>query len=124
LQIHRCVQKAYVESSDKSNEMPSTLCRVKSYFSDEHISTFNSSLESRRTKFSEKRSNASTQLRFGPYTILAWTAQSVNCHIALKATFYLLNTCEFITQLEPKQQETYSIIQTFILSDCVTVRSI
>ena len=31
------------------------------------------------------------QLRFGPYTILAWTAQSVNCHIALKAMFYLLN---------------------------------
>jgi len=26
----------------------------------------------------------------GPYTILAWTAQSVNCHIALKAMFYLL----------------------------------
>jgi len=23
-------------------------------------------------------------LRFGPYTILAWTAQYVNCHIALK----------------------------------------
>jgi len=32
------------------------------------------------------------QLRFGPYTILAWTAQSVNCHIALKAMFYLLIT--------------------------------
>ena len=31
------------------------------------------------------------QLRFGPYTILAWTAQSINCHIALKAMFYLLN---------------------------------
>jgi len=30
------------------------------------------------------------QLRFGPYTILAWTAQSVNSHIALKAMFYLL----------------------------------
>jgi len=30
------------------------------------------------------------QLRFGPYTILAWTAKSVNCHIALKAMFYLL----------------------------------
>jgi len=25
-----------------------------------------------------------------PYTILAWTAQSVNCHIALKAMYYLL----------------------------------
>jgi len=24
------------------------------------------------------------------YNILAWTAQSINCHIALKATFYLL----------------------------------
>jgi len=33
----------------------------------------------------------SLQLRFGPYTILAWTAQYVNCHIALKAMFYLLN---------------------------------
>ena len=31
------------------------------------------------------------QLRFGPYTILAWTAQSVNCHIALKVMLYLLN---------------------------------
>ena len=28
---------------------------------------------------------------FGPYTILAWTVQSVKCHIALKAMFYLLN---------------------------------
>ena len=27
---------------------------------------------------------------FGPYTILAWTAQSVNCHIALKAMYYVL----------------------------------
>ena len=34
------------------------------------------------------------QLRFGPYTILAWTAQSVNCHIALKAMFYLLINCD------------------------------
>ena len=25
------------------------------------------------------------------YTILTWTAQSVNCHIATKAMFYLLN---------------------------------
>ena len=25
------------------------------------------------------------------YTILAWTSQSVNLHIALKAMFYLLN---------------------------------
>ena len=35
-------------------------------------------------------------------------------------------TCELITQLKPKQQEIliYSIMQTFILSDCVTVRSI
>ena len=32
-----------------------------------------------------------TSLRFGPYTILAWTAQSVNCRIALKAIVYLLN---------------------------------
>jgi len=31
------------------------------------------------------------QLRFGPYTILAWTAQSVNCHLALKVMLYLLN---------------------------------
>ena len=31
------------------------------------------------------------QLRFGPFTILTWTAQSVNCHIALKVMFYLLN---------------------------------
>ena len=30
------------------------------------------------------------QLCFGPYNI-AWIAQSVNCHIALKAMFYLLN---------------------------------
>jgi len=30
------------------------------------------------------------QLRFAPYTILAWIAQSVTCHIALKAMFYLL----------------------------------
>ena len=35
------------------------------------------------------------QLRFGPYTILAWTAQSVNCHIALKAMFYLLTNTQF-----------------------------
>ena len=27
----------------------------------------------------------------GHITILAWTAQSVNCHIALKVMFYLLN---------------------------------
>ena len=32
------------------------------------------------------------QFRFGPYAILAWTAHSVNCHIALKAMFYLLIT--------------------------------
>jgi len=30
------------------------------------------------------------QLRVGPYTILAWTAQYVNCHIAFKVMFYLL----------------------------------
>jgi len=30
------------------------------------------------------------QLRFGPYTVLALTAQSVNCHITLKAMFDLL----------------------------------
>ena len=30
------------------------------------------------------------QLWSMPYTILAWTAQYVNCHIALKAMFYLL----------------------------------
>jgi len=30
------------------------------------------------------------QLRFGPYIILVWTAQSVNCHIAFKAMFYWL----------------------------------
>ena len=38
--------------------------------------------------------------RFGLYTILTWTAQSVNCHIALKAKFYLLNViihyCVFV----------------------------
>jgi len=28
---------------------------------------------------------------YGPYSILAWTAQSVNCHIALNAMFYLLD---------------------------------
>jgi len=27
------------------------------------------------------------QLRFGPYTILGWTFQSVICQIALKAIF-------------------------------------
>jgi len=30
------------------------------------------------------------QLHFGSYTNLAWTAQSVNCHNALKAMYYLL----------------------------------
>ena len=29
------------------------------------------------------------QLLFGPYNILAWTAQSVNLHITLKSMFYL-----------------------------------
>ena len=33
--------------------------RLVCYFSDEHISTFNSSTESRRTTFFEKRPNAS-----------------------------------------------------------------
>jgi len=31
------------------------------------------------------------QLRFGPYTFLSLTNQSVNLHIALKPMFYLLN---------------------------------
>ena len=31
------------------------------------------------------------EARFVPYNILAWTARSVNCHIALKTMFYLLN---------------------------------
>jgi len=39
----------------------------------------------------QARTVYTVQLRFGPYTILGWTAQSVNCHIALKAMFYLLN---------------------------------
>jgi len=37
----------------------------------------------------QARTEYGTQLRFGPYTILAWTAQSVNCHIALKAILFL-----------------------------------
>ena len=32
------------------------------------------------------------QPRLWPYTILALTAQSVNCHIAIKGMFYLLNS--------------------------------
>jgi len=40
----------------------------------------------------QARTVYSPQLRLRPYTILAWTAQYVNCHIALKAMFYLLNT--------------------------------
>ena len=32
------------------------------------------------------------QLRFGPYTFLSLTNQSVNLYIALKSMFYLLNT--------------------------------
>ena len=39
----------------------------------------------------QARTVYSTQLRFGPLTILTWTAQSLNCHIALKVIFYLLN---------------------------------
>jgi len=35
-------------------------------------------------------------LRFGPYTALAMTAQSVNLHIAIKAMFYLLCYTEYI----------------------------
>ena len=31
-----------------------------------------------------------TQLRFGPYVILALTDQTVNCHIALKAMYCVL----------------------------------
>ena len=31
------------------------------------------------------------QLHYGPYTVLAWIDQFVNCHIALIAMFYLLN---------------------------------
>ena len=46
-------------------------------------------------KFVDRSVQAKTtynpQLRFGPYTILAWTSHSVNCHIALKAMFYLLD---------------------------------
>jgi len=41
----------------------------------------------------QARTVYSPQLRFGPYTILAWTAHFVNLHIALKAMFYLLNEC-------------------------------
>ena len=36
------------------------------------------------------RTEYGTQLRFGPYIILVWTAQSVNCQLAIKAMFYLL----------------------------------
>ena len=39
----------------------------------------------------QARTEYGSQLRFGLYTILAWTAQYVNCLIALKAMFYLLN---------------------------------
>ena len=35
-------------------------------------------------------------LRFGPYTVLAMTAKSVNLHIAIKAMFYLLWYTEYI----------------------------
>lgn len=35
------------------------------------------------------------QLHFGQYTILGWTAKSLNLHINFKAMFYLLNTVVF-----------------------------
>ena len=36
----------------------------------------------------QARTEYGPQIHFGPYTILALTAQSVNCHIALKTMFY------------------------------------
>jgi len=35
-------------------------------------------------------------VHFGPNAILAWTAPFVNCHIALKTMFYLLNIVSVI----------------------------
>jgi len=36
-------------------------------------------------------SGSMLQLRFGPYTILAWTAKSVNCHIASQSHVLFVN---------------------------------
>ena len=44
----------------------------------------------------QARMKYGSQLRFGIYTILDWTAHSVNLHIALKAMFYLLNNYQFV----------------------------
>jgi len=43
-----------------------------------------------RTVQSKLEQYIALNFRFMPYTILAWTAQSVSCHIALKVMFYLL----------------------------------
>ena len=40
----------------------------------------------------QARTEYGLHIRFGPYTILEWTIQSINCHIVLKAMFYLLNS--------------------------------
>ena len=45
----------------------------------------------------QARTAYSLQLHFGPYTIQAWTTQSVNLHIALKAIFYLLSILVLIS---------------------------
>lgn len=37
------------------------------------------------------RTICDAQLHFEPYTILPWTAQSLNMHMHLKAMLYLLN---------------------------------
>lgn len=45
------------------------------------------------------------QLHAEPYTILAWTAQSINLHMDLNAMFYLLN---IIRQLVLVHVKSYS----------------
>jgi len=52
-------------------------------------------------------------LCFGPYTILAWTVQSVNLHIALKAMYCLLSrACKYVSILRSSACKYVSILRS------------